>query len=430
MNVLITNAYSSRNKGDAAIIVEMVRDLRSQKEFANAEFCITSSDPETDKDFFACRVVPSFVSITNELTGIPLVNFLLFLTAILPFSFLWLTMKRLLGIDFPLPFGLRGLLRKYASADLIAAAGGGYLYTNSKMRGNVVLLMTLWSFYCAVLLRKPVYLYSQSIGPFSGNLQAALVRRVLGRVRLVQIREAVSLGLVASWALPVAVRLSTDAAFALPAEDPPRGILKTADERRRVGITVRKWFRNTKRQQEFEDVLTEFVCYLTETWKMEIYFVPQVSFAAGNDDDRVCARAICRSLKGNDRIHLIEAKLSPEQTKGLCGQMDYFIGARMHSNIFALSMNVPTLALAYQPKTRGIMQQVGMERYVLPLEGLTLAAMRERFHDLLSDRDAIVARLVERTPELIKQVSLNGKAIAEDYSRWKSENRDDGRRLR
>ena len=47
--ILITNAYSAKNKGDAGIIQGMIRDLRDNSLLKNAEVTISSADFEGDR---------------------------------------------------------------------------------------------------------------------------------------------------------------------------------------------------------------------------------------------------------------------------------------------------------------------------------------------------------------------------------------------
>ena len=182
--VLITNAYSARNRGDAAIILGMIESLRRTDAFQDAEIRISSADHPVDSGRYPVPVVSSFHSIKNGFSRNSSANLLYFLAVLLPMSLVWALAWRAGRLDLPLPSTVRGLLRTYADADVVVAAGGGYLYTTSAIHGNVVLLTNVYAFFFAVLLGKPVCLYAQSIGPFAGSWQRWLVRRALSRVAL------------------------------------------------------------------------------------------------------------------------------------------------------------------------------------------------------------------------------------------------------
>ena len=49
------------------------------------------------------------------------------------------------------------------------------------------------------------------------------------------------------------------------------------------------------------------------------------------------------------------------------GEMDIFIGSRMHSTIFALTAGVNTIGLAYQPKTLGTFERLSISEYCMPI---------------------------------------------------------------
>jgi colanic acid/amylovoran biosynthesis protein len=415
--LLITNVYSARNRGDAAIVLGMLRDLRARPTFRAAEIVIASCDPGFDAGRYRVPVIPSLRSLCARRVRGPLLPELVFTLVVLPACLVWALAARVARADLWLPAALRGVLRTYRDADLIVAAGGGYLYTTSAAKGNGVLLATVFSFLLGSLLGKPVVLYSQSIGPFATRPQAWLVRRALRRVQLVQVRERRSLALLEGWGLRAPVVLATDAAFLLEAEpcpDLPAG----AEQALRVGVTVRRWFRTPSDQRRYEEVLAAFVDWLTGALKAQVVFVPQVTCALGDDDDRVVARRVVARLKNPDAAPVVEDELRPGEIKGLCGRMTYFVGTRMHSNIFALSMGVPVLAIGYLPKTSGLMDQLGLGEWALAIDSLELRVLQEAYGRLVARGPELREQLASMMPELARSVLHNGCGIEERYLRW------------
>jgi colanic acid/amylovoran biosynthesis protein len=418
-NILITNAYSARNKGDAGIIAGMVQDLRSRTAFAEAEFTISSAAGPAEANSYPGTVIDSFPSLKMKLSADPRLQALGFLFLLFPLTRLWTACRRFLSIDLPLWSPLRRLLRAYDAADLVIAAGGGYLYTRSKRKGNTILLTQVLGYHCAVQLGKPVYLFSQSIGPFAARFQERLVARSLRRVRLVFAREDDTRRRLEGWAgqgKMAGVRSSADAAFLLTTAKPPADLPPPPPGGIRVGLTVRSWFRDPADQQHYEQTLGRFAAWLVEEMNAEVFFIPQVTWTPGSDDDRMAARNARSHTAATGRIHLIEDELDPARIRGLCGEMDLFVGTRMHSNIYALSMNVPALAVGYQPKTAGIMNQLGLERFVLPIEDLSLETLQQRFRQLREERVGIVAALETGIPRLRDDARRAASMIEEDFT--------------
>lgn len=417
--VLITNAYSARNRGDAAIILGMIESLRRTAVFRDAEIRISSADYPADCKRYPVPAVRSFHSLKNAFSRSSSANLLFFLVVLLPLSLLWALGWRVGRLDLPLTANLRELLRTYADADVVIAAGGGYLYTTSAIHGNIVLLVNVYSFFFAVLLGKPVCLYAQSIGPFAGSWQRWFIRRALSLVALVEVRETVSRRLLDGWNMPTPVREVADAAFLLEARQPGVGFdLARAGGGSTVGMTVRNWFRHPEKQAGYEETVASFVDWLVEERGAEVVFLPQVTFDDGHDDDRVTARRVAASVARHDRIRIVEDELTAAEIKWLCGRTDFFVGTRMHSNIFALSSGVPTLAIAYQPKTSGIMAGLGLGDCVLRIEDLTLDGLRRGFHTLVRRDPEIRERLAAALPEIREQALAAGRLIAEVYLEW------------
>jgi colanic acid/amylovoran biosynthesis protein len=407
--ILITNAYSGRNLGDAGIILGMLDDLRSQEAFRGATVRVATADPGHDATLYPCPALPSFRALQNRLSRNPILAGLGFLLLLLPLAVVWGSARRWLGVDLPAPRDLRRLMRAYVDSDLCIAAGGGYLYTTSKRHGAVVLLNTILGFSFGALVGRPVYLYGQSIGPFGGPLHEWMVRRALARVRLVAVREEISESLVRSWRLPPPVHLTGDAAFLIrPASERP--LPAGGGSPPRVGITVRPWFRKAERQRSFETAVAQFSAWLVQERKATVFLIPH-----DRSQDLESARRVLSSVATLDGIILVDQEMGPADMKALCGAMDLFVGTRMHSAIYALDGGVPTLTVAYQPKTTGIMAALGLERFVLPIEDVTTEVLRAAFDQLQEQADTVREVLAMRIPEMRERALLNGRLIAGDF---------------
>jgi len=80
----------------------------------------------------------------------------------------------------------------------------------------------------------------------------------------------------------------------------------------------------------------------------------------GECDSPVCDRGF-EALRDKypDRIGVVRGQYSPSEIKYIIGSCDFFIGARMHACIAALSQGIPAVAIAYSDKFTGVMQTVG-----------------------------------------------------------------------
>ena len=87
------------------------------------------------------------------------------------------------------------------------------------------------------------------------------------------------------------------------------------------------------------------------------------------------------------------------QLKHAIGQFDFFLGARTHSVIAALSSGVPAVALAYSLKARGIHRDLlGSESGVLPVRQLTPQVLDAAVQDLVMRAPKERLTLAQRIP--------------------------------
>ena len=84
--------------------------------------------------------------------------------------------------------------------------------------------------------------------------------------------------------------------------------------------------------------------------------------------------------------------------------MDYFVGTRMHSNIFATSMAVPTTAIAYEKKTNGIMETVGLQNYVVEINDITAEDLYNKVEDMIVNKKKIKKQLSCSIKDIRKEI--------------------------
>ena len=84
--------------------------------------------------------------------------------------------------------------------------------------------------------------------------------------------------------------------------------------------------------------------------------------------------------------------------------MDIFIGSRMHSAIFSLVGNVPTIALAYQPKTLGTFNLVGLEEFVLDIRTFQKKDLQNKIIELIKSKSKIKQDVQEQVAKIRQKI--------------------------
>jgi polysaccharide pyruvyl transferase WcaK-like protein len=98
------------------------------------------------------------------------------------------------------------------------------------------------------------------------------------------------------------------------------------------------------------------------------------------------------------RLFYEDSPLDHRRAKYLIGNCNFFLGARMHSCIAALSQGIPAIGYAYSDKFLGVFESVGVTDYVVDLRDVDGTAALDQTTVLWQDRAAAAATLKERVP--------------------------------
>lgn len=436
MKILITNLHSSHNAGDAALALAAVQQL--QAAFPGSQLALSMNQPDSftpPADTQELEVVGSFQHWAQSPIPQRVMRWhlgqLLWLVSLSLLHALVFRLRR--GAHHRL-FGLtpaqQRFLQAFFAADLVVSAPGNFLYSSGRF--SPALLLNLFTLGFAHLLRKPLYLFPQSIGPFQYAWQAAQARRLLRPARLIMLREPVSLqALQSAGFVHPGLRLVPDLAFAFtpaPPEAARRWLescgVDLVDARPRLGVTLINWGAQGagfSGQAQYEAHIAQALRIFAEQTAAQIILFTQVSGATHAADDSAPARRVAASLADFDPPPLlIDQPAAPALLKAAYGWMDLFIGTRMHSNLFALTQGVPVLAIAYRYKTQGLMQSAGLADWLLTIDAVAAPDGAARLAALLSElwaqRRSVRAQIETRLADLTAQASQAGALVAADYA--------------
>ena len=117
----------------------------------------------------------------------------------------------------------------------------------------------------------------------------------------------------------------------------------------------------------------------------QVLLVPHVipkDFAVENDLV-ACEEVWCTlSLPEQERVIVLDGKYDQGEVKYLIGLCDFFMGARMHSTIAALSQCVPAVGMAYSKKFIGVFETVGMQECVIDMRQMDESQILNRIQEL------------------------------------------------
>jgi len=308
-------------------------------------------------------------------------------------------------------------LRELTQADYVLALSGGDSF--SDIYGLQRFFYMSLPQILVLLLGKKLIQLPQTIGPFKRRISRRVARWILSRSALVYSRDEEAVPQIRSL-IPdkqaERVRFCPDLGFAVPAKVPARidPQLEAVFSRRPVvgfnvsgllymgGYTQKNMFGLAS---DYKALVQRVIRHFIEVKNATVLLVPHVATHHGEGDALVCDQLI-RELQPSYPGHLysLQPLYDEREIKSVIAQCDFFVGARMHSCIAALSQSVPTAAMAYGDKFAGVLRSAGMQDAVADLRVLSADQVIALLSSLYDSRASLKSRLEARIPLIRNQV--------------------------
>jgi colanic acid/amylovoran biosynthesis protein len=156
---------------------------------------------------------------------------------------------------------------------------------------------------------------------------------------------------------------------------------------------------------DYPQFIDELVRYFCEMPGTAVVLVPHVFGQDPESDQRAC-RAVYdkHAERYRGKISCIDSEHDQHEIKHLIGRCSFFLGARMHACIAALSQGVPAVAMAYSRKFVGVLETVGAGGLVVDPRNATLDEMMRVVKEKFSERRSIAAGLQAVMPQVKRDV--------------------------
>ncbi len=293
----------------------------------------------------------------------------------------------------------------------------------------------------------PLVLLPQTYGPFRAPETEQVARTAVLGAEIAWARDARSFdalkSLLGDSFDPERHRQGVDMAFNLGPTNPleklspeTRGWLEDKSYGSLVGINVSGLVALNPEEArsrfhlraDYPSALRSFIERLVEEHDVRVLLIPHVMSPPGvpESDAEACER-ILQSLSEKTRKHVrvTPTSLDECEVKGLISRVDWFCGMRMHSTIAALSSKVPTAAVAYSDKTRGVFESCGVGDQVIDPRKLDTQAVIDCLNASWTQRARTANVLAASIPEVknlaTQQFATIVSAIAPSSVRANSE---------
>jgi polysaccharide pyruvyl transferase WcaK-like protein len=417
---LISQAYTTYNKGEVAIALSIIETIRRIN--PDAEISIMTPDPQQAARQYSKYNVKIYgrlfdVSVQN-LRGIhKVIAFSKLITKV----FLYLLSTK---VNLPKHSKSKRTIDLFRDADVFIVAGGG-TFGGSKYRS---ITGNLFPIFLAKTFGKKTMVFAPSVEPFTSHVVKLATRFAFNRADMITVREQFTFDQLKSLKIQVALHLTADPAFLIGHEPIEVGIrllneagVPSKNGKLLIGMTIRDWsfprqVNSQKKRIHYLDTIKQAMERILSDPNDSIVLFTTSIRPIANDDDRITAKRIRDLIREDfrERVFVLTEDYTPEETKAMIGAMDVFIATRFHSAVFALSMKIPVLMIATEPnKNVGLMEMLGLLDFTLDASSVTVDNILKIVNRLVNEREMITRRIEERLPDIKKRSLRNEDLLRE-----------------
>jgi colanic acid/amylovoran biosynthesis protein len=250
----------------------------------------------------------------------------------------------------------------------------------------------------------PVVLWGASV---ETEAASSAKLRDLSSFDLITARESITVGNLARIGISSTVKHSADPAFLLPSQ--PVDIHPFWPKGDGVlGLNISPLAARYHQRRASEDLLG--ICARTlqhaiDKHRVGVVIIPHVTEPMPGvecwNDDLAFMKPLVTRTRRPGRVGIVPPELNAMEMKYVISKCRYFIGARTHSTISALSQGIPTVSMGYSVKAHGInIDLFGHSRHVCDVRGLQAGDLSTAIDRLVDDEKEIRDRLKEELPRV------------------------------
>ena len=386
MRFVLYNHVGSANHGCEAL-VRTVSHMLGEKNTV-----LLSDAPDEEKEYGITDIIDVFPSESEK--GISPVNRL--------YSYFKLKVEKNYFYMDILPF--KPAIDKLNSDDVLVSIGGDIFCYENYPKYNLLHQYALKRIKHSILI-------GCSIEP--ELLEDDALLEDLRSFELISAREHITFDALKNNGLNNAI-YCPDSAFCLPVckTDLPSAFIPGNT----VGINISPLFlKKANDPALILDNLRTTVSYILNHTTASVAFIPHVAWK--NNDDREPLKKLYDEFSLGGRVCYVEDQ-DARKLKWIISQCSCFIGARTHATIAAYSTGVPTLALGYSVKSRGIARDLfgTEENFVLSYQDISSqTAILDKYRWITENAQSIKAVLSAKIPAFQQKIIETGNLLKRKY---------------
>ncbi len=387
MKILIIGNHSCGNRGDGAILRGLIEEFERSEH--NIELDLVSRFPVSSEILIGREFFTDWLYRYKEqrkgLRG--KIENKLFKNRI--FKQLMVSARHRKA-NTKLPEEFKRYIKSLEKYDYIVQVGGSFF----------VDLYGLGQFYhalCALTADKPLLMLGHSVGPFESNEFCEAAQLVFSRAKVFGLRETVSkLLLEEKFELPENYVRGADTAWLVDSaplliENP--NLTEYVNKSKTVAITLRELKPFDKRlgvsQAEYEDSFANLCSSLIDMGYNILACSTCTGIEGYQKDDRMIAFRVGKKVNNPEKYKVVMDEINDVELGSLLSQCELTIGTRLHSAIISMNFGTPAFALNYEHKSEGIMNQLGLGSFGIPLSELIDGTLLDKVKVCLENIESV-----------------------------------------
>lgn len=356
--ILISGYYGFNNIGDESILKAVIDNLREKLD--DIEITVLSQNPKSTEEKYQVKAVDrkSFFAI----------------------------------------------LKAMKKTDLLISGGGSLLQDVTSKRSILYYLIIMW---IAKLFRKDFFIYSQGIGPIVGKMNRRLTAKTLKWSSGIVVRDITSKEFLVEMGLPEEqVTVTADPVLRIKKADLTIGqeiLLKEGFIADKSKLTVGFAIRERKLKSDFVKELCVSVNNILQEQNGQVVLIP-FHFS----EDMAVVEEISKRINGE--VTVVKNKYLTEEMLSIIGNMDVLVGVRLHSLIHAAIMDVPMIAISYDPKVNSFMHSIELKAMCSTLD-FKSEFFIEEFEKTVEKSELIKEKVHRNVDLLISKLDTNEEMI-------------------
>lgn len=393
MKILLVGNHTCGNRGDGAILRGLIDSLKLAR--SDLDIDVISRYPTSSGYLLQQNIQQDTLYLHNRKSAKGLVGTIKRKVAnrLMPKIMMAHLGKGGVWKSFAVPPHLQRFTKSLEKYDAIIQVGGSFfvdLYGVTQFEHAL----------CALMAKKPLHMIGHSVGPFQNQRFNELANFVFERVDTLVLREEVSHDLMKKDGITTTkVKSGADTAFLVRARevDAPSHNLEhwknIISARKTIAITVRELAPFDKRlgvtQQEYEAAFGRVINAMIAEGYQVVAFSTCTGIDSYAKDDRMVALTLHDHVDQPEHYHVIMDEFNDLELGILLSHCHLTIGTRLHSAIISMNFGTPAVAINYEHKSLGVMNQLGLPQMATDVKSLMDGSLIAKVQTILTDYDNI-----------------------------------------